>query len=187
MIDYKNNYCIAGLTLILWAHQLNMRLLPLVLETISLTSSWHVPNSPAQYCLSNLTHSFPNKAVTYFNSSRTHYCHNIHDYHTSPHLHIWPRTRVRALQLPVWPWTQDLVAACCPAPTEDMPTFSAKTVARYYCSLGYRVRKVHVWKCIRSAKGSFVINLYVLLVSAQHCRHTHGLVTCTAIQFHTQC
>lgn len=41
-----------------------------------------------------------------------------------------------------------------------MPTSSAKTVTRYYCSLGYRVRK-KMYSCICSAKGSFVMQLSV--------------------------
>lgn len=166
--------------MILWTLQLNMSLL---LETLSHTSSWHTPNSPAHYCLNNLTLSFPNKIITYTHSSRTHYCHNTHEYHTSPHLRIWPLTQVKALPLPVCPWTQEPVAACYPAPMEDMPISTAKTVARFYFSLGYRVRKAHVYTCICSAKGSFVIKLSVFCLCAQHCRHTHGLVTCMVIQF----
>lgn len=136
LVDYKKNqvcfcFCIAGLTMILWSLLLNMKLLPLVLETLRLTSSWHAPNSPAHYCLSNLALSFPNKVITCSHSSWTHYCHNTHEFHTSPHLHIWPLTRVRALPIPVCPWTQEPVAACCPAPTEGMLTFSAKMAARF--------------------------------------------------------
>lgn len=183
-------YCIAGLTMIPWALQLSMNLLPLVLETLSLTSSWHTPNSPALYCLSNLVLFFRNKVIMCSSSKQTHCCHNTHEYHTSPHLHIWPLTRVKVLPLPVCLWTQELVTIFYPAPMEDMLTSNAKTVARYYCSLGYRVRKEPVYTntftlvtlaYIFYVKGSFV--MMIVFVYAQHCRPTHGLVTCTVIQF----
>lgn len=147
MVYYKNitrMYCIAGLTMILWALQLSMKLLPLVQETVSPTSSWHTPNSQAHYFLSIIVLFFPNKVITFSHSSQTLCCHNTHEYHTSPHLHIWPLTQMRALPL-VCRWTQELAAIFCPAPTEDMLTFNAKTVARYSCSLGYRVRKEPVY------------------------------------------
>lgn len=169
-------YCIAGLTMIPWALQLSMNLLPLVLETLSLTSSWHTPNSPALYCLSNLVLFFPNKVIMCSSSRQTHCCHNTHEYHTSPHLHIWPLTRVRALPLPVCLWTQELVTIFYPAPTEDMLTSNAKTVARYYCSLGYRVRKEPVYTntftlvtlaCIYYVKGSFMMMIVCVCTALQ--------------------